>query len=93
MAYFALEIRFDRDNERRLAVRPAHREYTARLHAEGRVVMAGPWADGTGAMLVYSVQDASELERILADDPYALAGVITRVSVREWTPVLVPPAP
>jgi hypothetical protein len=31
------------------ALRPAHREYPATLHAGGRLVACGPFTDGSGA--------------------------------------------
>ncbi|MGW2518222.1 YciI family protein [Streptomyces sp. NPDC001617] len=72
----------------RLAARPAHRETLARLHAEGRLMAAGPWAEDDGALLVFAV-DRGELEEILDADPYyrRTPGVEVR-SVRAWTPVV-----
>ncbi|MGH3488942.1 MAG: YciI family protein, partial [Actinopolymorphaceae bacterium] len=54
MAIFVLQLGF-KNNDRRLEVRPAHREYLASLREEGKLVSAGPWADDTGAMLLYDV--------------------------------------
>lgn len=72
----------------RLAARPAHRAVLGRLHAEGKLFAAGPWADDQGAMLVFAVERA-ELEEILAADPYyrSTPGVEVR-AVREWAPVV-----
>ncbi|GLP72810.1 hypothetical protein TUSST3_94260 [Streptomyces sp. TUS-ST3] len=72
----------------RLAARPAHRVALGRLHAEGKLFAAGPWADDQGAMLVFAVERA-ELEEILAADPYyrSTPGVEVR-AVREWAPVV-----
>ncbi|MFF7138761.1 YciI family protein [Streptomyces sp. NPDC008196] len=72
----------------RLAARPAHRAVLGRLHAEGKLFAAGPWADDQGAMLVFAVERA-ELEEILAADPYyrSTPGVEVR-TVREWAPVV-----
>lgn len=72
----------------RLAARPAHRAALGRLHAEGRLFAAGPWADDQGAMLVFAV-DRAELEEILEADPYyrSTPGVEVR-AVREWVPVV-----
>ncbi|MFF7936592.1 YciI family protein [Streptomyces sp. NPDC007940] len=72
----------------RLAARPAHRAVLGRLHAEGKLFAAGPWADDRGAMLVFAVERA-ELEEILAADPYyrSTPGVEVR-AVREWAPVV-----
>ncbi|WP_049573732.1 YciI family protein [Streptomyces sp. SBT349] len=77
--------------EERLAGRPAHRASLARLHEEGRLLAAGPWADESGALLVFDLPGPEELDRVLAADPYfhRTPGV-TVVSVREWAPVVVP---
>lgn len=91
MKTFVLELRFDRDNERRLEVRPDHRGFLERLHGEGTLVMAGPFGDDSGALLVFRAQSQAALEELLEDDPYVRADVATRVSIREWAPII--PAP
>jgi uncharacterized protein YciI len=88
MATFVLEFAFDGENNRRLAVRPAHRDYLRALHAEGRLVSAGPWADDSGALLVYDCPDEAAVRQILAADPYIVADVVSIRSLREWTPIL-----
>lgn len=72
----------------RLAARPAHRETLTRLHAEGKLVAAGPWADDRGALLVFAV-DGPELEEIIEGDPYyrGTPGVEVR-TIREWSPIV-----
>jgi uncharacterized protein YciI len=72
----------------RLAARPAHRERLTRLHAEGRLLAAGPWADDSGALLVFNVAGRPELEGIMAEDPYYRTPGVEVVSVREWAPVV-----
>jgi uncharacterized protein len=69
------------------ASRPAHRERLAALHAAGRLVLAGPWADDSGALLVFRDDPADEL----ADDPYYATPGVTVRGVRELR--LVMPAP
>lgn len=86
MPTFIVELSFDQDEEYRLRVRPAHREYLTGLTAAGRVRLAGPVADGSGAVLVYDVADRAELDGIVAEDPY-FAGpqpAATVTNVREW---------
>lgn len=88
MAYFALELVFDKDNDRRLAVRPTHREYLRGHLAEGRVAFAGPWADDSGALIVLRTDDEAEARAIVDGDPYLLEDVVTVKSLREWNKVL-----
>lgn len=82
---YALELAFG-DDERRLAARPAHRARLARLHAGGLLVMAGPWADDSGALLIFRT-DERGLEEILAADPYYSTPGVTVVGRRRWDPL------
>jgi len=83
MALFALQLKFT-DPERRMEVRPAHREYLAELKESGKLVTAGPFADQTGALLIYDVADEAELRDILAKDPYTTADVYEIITLAEW---------
>jgi uncharacterized protein YciI len=85
MALFVVQLRFDpADTDRRLAVRPAHREYLAELREAGKLVAAGPFTDETGALLVYDVADETELRDILAKDPYTPENVYELATLAEW---------
>ncbi|GAA1119717.1 hypothetical protein GCM10009630_16910 [Kribbella jejuensis] len=85
MAQFVVQLRFDvSETDRRLEVRPAHREYLASLREAGKLVAAGPFTDGTGALLVYDVADEAELRDILAKDPYTPADVYEIATLAEW---------
>lgn len=82
---FVLELEFD-DNPQRLEARPAHRETLTALHSNGELVLAGPWVDGSGALLVFDV-DRPRMDQIVADDAYySTPGVVVR-SLREWSPI------
>ncbi|MER5750283.1 YciI family protein [Streptomyces sp. NPDC002088] len=86
-----LELTFI-DAPERLAARPAHRRHLARLHADGRLVAAGPWADDSGAVLVFDV-DRPALDAIMSGDPYYGTEGVRVHSIREWTPVVGPGGP
>jgi hypothetical protein len=88
MAQYVVQLRFDvAETDRRMEVRPAHREYLAELKAAGKLVAAGPFADQTGALLVYDVADEAELRDILAKDPYTPANVYEIATLAEWQPL------
>ncbi|TCC05862.1 YciI family protein [Kribbella soli] len=88
MAQYVVQLRFDVDRtDRRMEVRPAHREYLAALKADGKLVAAGPFTDQTGALLVYDVADEAELRDILAKDPYTPADVYEIATFAEWQPL------
>jgi uncharacterized protein len=77
------------------ALRPAHREYLATLHAEGRLVACGPFTDGSGALYIYETGSLAEAEEVLAADPYHIGGVFAGCRLSAWeiikaNPVLLP---
>jgi uncharacterized protein YciI len=88
MAQYVVQLRFDvTQTDARMEVRPAHREYLTALKADGKLVAAGPFADQTGALLVYDVADEAELRDILAKDPYTPADVYEIATLAEWQPL------
>ncbi|MFI0862569.1 YciI family protein [Streptomyces smyrnaeus] len=86
-----LELAFT-DSAVRLAARPAHRQRLTELHVQGQVLAAGPWADDSGAVLIFDATRA-ELDAIMAADPYYTTPGVQVVSIRDWTPVVVPSTP
>jgi uncharacterized protein YciI len=86
MALFALQLTFT-DTDRRMQVRPAHREYLTTLREAGKLLTAGPFADQSGALLIYDVADEAELREILVNDPYTPADVYEIASLQEWQPL------
>lgn len=83
---------------RRQAARPAHLARLQTLQDEGRLLLAGPFPDidspdpgpaGFSGSLIVAAFDNLESARNWADaDPYVLAGVYARVSVRPFKKVL-----
>ena len=88
MPTFIREFSMQPDDERRLAVRPAHREYVRELFERGEIRMSGPLATDTGAVIVYRADDEAAARALIAADPYVAAGVVEEVSLREWTVVI-----
>ncbi len=84
MAYFVLTYTYA-DQAARTRTRDAHLEYLAGLHGRGEVVLAGPWADGVGAMVVYDVANEAAAREIVDNDPYTAAGVTGDPQLRPWT--------
>jgi hypothetical protein len=87
---FVLELTFDEDPQyesRRLAARAAHRQRLAELHAQGRLVMAGPWQDGTGALLVFRA-GRDQVREIMDSDPYYTTPGVRVAALRQWQPFL-----
>jgi len=85
-AVFIVELAFT-DEPGRLEARASHRELVARLHGEGKIVLAGPFADETGALLLFNVDDETELDAILAADPYYRHPAVHISRRQHWTPL------
>ncbi|WP_422773032.1 YciI family protein [Plantactinospora sp. WMMC1484] len=83
-----VELRFTGDPAARLAARPAHRELLVRLHAEGRLVAAGPWQDDSGALLLFDADEATVREALDADPYYQRTPGVSVVALRHWRPVV-----
>ena len=84
---YVLQLAFD-DNPERLRHRPAHRELLASLKERGLVAMAGPYADDSGALLVFDVPTVEEFEALVESDPYYRAPGVTIAAKREWNPII-----
>lgn len=87
MAYFVLEYQYA-DLEARARTRQSHLAYLGGLHAEGRVVLGGPLADTSGAVVVYRADSAEEAQALVDADPYTAASVGTGHTLREWNIVV-----
>ena len=85
---FILEIA-TADTPERLAARPAHREGLAKLHAEGKLPMAGPLADGSASVVIFDVATREDVEALMAADPYYASKGVELKSIREWAPFIV----
>lgn len=81
-----VELRFTPEPER-LEARPAHRVRLAALHQQGVVLMAGPFADEFGSLMIFNVDGRDQLDQLLADDPYMSAAGVHVVSIRQWSPL------
>lgn len=85
---YVVELTFDRAHEeQRMAARPAHREVLAGLRADGRLLMAGPWDDESGALLIFRT-DRAGVDEIMAADPYYAQPAVRVTAVRHWKPVV-----
>jgi uncharacterized protein len=86
MAMMCVELSFTSD-PRRLQARPAHRRRLAKLHQDGFLLAAGPWADDSGAMLIFKL-DMKGLQAEIDTDPYYTTPGVTITEVRAWVPIL-----
>jgi uncharacterized protein len=72
--------------ERRQPHRAEHLAHLQRGVDEGRLLLAGAFADPVdGGLLVVEAEDQGQILGWVASDPYAKAGLLRGVSIREIT--------
>jgi uncharacterized protein len=77
------------DQELNAKVRPAHLSYLNDLYKQGKVVMAGPFTDKQGGMVIYKAESPEEARRLAEADPVIKEGART-LELREWSPLELP---
>jgi uncharacterized protein YciI len=89
VAYFALFYDYvDNVIERRAPHRPAHLELYRRWREEEKLVMGGALGDPPhGALIVFDVQSAADVEEFAAADPYVTNGIVLERHVEPWAVV------
>ncbi|MFT4126428.1 MAG: YciI family protein [Gordonia sp. (in: high G+C Gram-positive bacteria)] len=70
--------------------RPLHRRWLGEETEAGNVLLAGPYPDGTGALILIRAADLDAAEALLANDPFQAHRAVDAVRVVEWTPVFGP---
>lgn len=79
------------DGPRGAALRPSLRSaHLARLDAladEGRLVLAGPFGDGSGSLVVMAASSLEEARAFAEGDPYVTGGVFQAIDVRPFVKV------
>ena len=88
--YFALSYEYPADVlERRAPLRADHLALAREYHAAGRLLLAGAYDPPTeGALLLFRVDSAAEVEAFVARDPYVQRGLVVRHRIRPWSVVV-----
>jgi uncharacterized protein YciI len=81
---YAASIEYLQDTAIVEAHRPAHRAYLTSLLDKGKLFASGPYADGSGALIIYEADTPDEAEALLTADPFHSAGVFLRWQLRPW---------
>ncbi len=65
-------------------LRPAHEAYERTIKTKGQLLMAGPFADGSGALTIYRARSKDEAMALVREDPYHAEGVFDTCTLSEW---------
>ena len=83
---WVLISRYTAPRERIEELVPAHREYLRRHFAAGTFVVSGRRVPWTGGLIVAQGLTRAELDAVIAEDPFAQAGV-AETEVVEFAPL------
>jgi uncharacterized protein YciI len=61
-----------------------HAAFMDRILEQGRIVLAGPYADFSRALIIVQANSAKEALALLNDDPWEKAGILVPGEVVEW---------
>src|SRR5262245_24626727 len=61
-----------------------HAAFMDDLFARGHVVLAGPYADFSGALVILAADDAVHAAALLRGDPWETAGILVSGWIIEW---------
>jgi uncharacterized protein YciI len=83
-------IGYDGPNGAKLrpSVRPAHLQNLRPLVEAGRVIVGGPFTDGSGSLMVIDFEDEAAAKAFANSDPYVKQGVFERVEIRLFRKVV-----
>jgi uncharacterized protein YciI len=73
--------------EKRPQCRPAHLRHLEPLVQQGKILLAGPFTDGSGSLIVVDAASREAVWEVVARDPYVTNGVFNRVEVKPFMQV------
>lgn len=89
MTHLVLEYTLADDYlERREALRDEHLALARAAHERGELLLAGALPDPYDRALLVWTAPREVVEAFVAADPYVVAGLVTRWSVRPWNVVI-----
>lgn len=73
--------------EKRPHHRPAHLAHLEPLAKQGKVILAGPFTDGAGSLIVVEAESLAAVWELVGHDPYVQNGIFESVEVHPFVQV------
>ncbi len=90
MSIYAVTYTFSSDPDEVNQIRPTHRVWLSEQLDNGSLLASGPMVDRAAALLIFKAESIEELNALLDQDPYEIAGVIGERTIEAWNPVFGP---
>jgi len=62
-----------------------HARFMDSLFEAGKIILAGPFADGSGSMVILAAESVEAARAMLRDDPWARHDILLAGDAKEWT--------
>ncbi len=62
-----------------------HARFMDLLFDAGEVILGGPFADGSGSMVILAAESAEAARAVFQEDPWTLHDVLVVTEAKEWT--------
>jgi uncharacterized protein YciI len=72
----------------RPTVRPRHLAYVGQVAKSGKMLIGGPFTDGSGSLIIVDMENEAAAREFASGDPYIREGVFERVEVKPFRKVL-----
>lgn len=90
MAVFSVTYGYSADPVDLNLVRPEHRVWLTEHLESGRLLASGPMVDRPAALLIWRAETIEELNQLLDEDPFEIAGMIGERTIEQWNPIFGP---
>ncbi len=90
MSVFVVTYSYSADEIELNQIRPTHRVWLKEQLDAGRLLASGPMVDRQAALLIWRSSSIEELNSLLDQDPFEIAGVIGERTIEQWNPIFGP---
>ena len=90
MSVFVVTYAYSVDEIELNQIRPTHRAWLQEQLDAGALLASGPMIDRQAALLIWKSSSIEELNSLLDQDPFEIAGMIGERTIEAWNPVFGP---
>ena len=70
--------------ELRLKLREQHLAHVRQLLDRGKLILGGPFTDGSGMLIVVDMEDEAAVKDYFANDPFMKGGVLASLEIKPF---------
>lgn len=90
MSVFVVTYAYSADELELNQIRPTHRVWLQEQLDAGTLLASGPMVDRQAALLIWKSSSIEQLNSLLDQDPFEIAGMIGERTIEAWNPVFGP---